>query len=87
MTTTAPMFTIDTLLFSKKLEKAGMKKEAAETLAEELREMQLKSSESAATKGDLVNLAKDLRNEIRIAMLTTIISLGAMMTLVAKFIN
>lgn len=83
MSTTVPMFTIDTLLFSRKLEKAGLKKEVAETLVEELKEIQSRSSESTATKGDIAML----RSEIKIAMLTTIISLGSIMALITKFIH
>jgi hypothetical protein len=87
MITTDSMFTIDTLLFSKKLEKAGMKKETAEVLAEEIKEIQSRSSGAMATKGDLAHLESSMRHEIKIAMLTTIISLGAIMALIEKFIN
>jgi len=85
-----PMFTIDTLAFSKKLEKAGVKKETAEALAEQLKEIQMQASDALATKADiskLDNSISTLKQEIKIAMLTTIISLGAIMTLVEKFVN
>lgn len=74
MITTFPMFTIDTLAFSRKLEKAGIKKETAEALAEAIQVAQAKSYEILTTKQD-----------IKIAMLTTIISLGTITALIAKF--
>ena len=85
MTTT--LFTIDTLDFSKKLEKAGMQKKIADVLAEEIKEAQIKSSNDLATKSDLKHEIALLRQEIKISMLTTIISLGAIMALIEKFIN
>ncbi len=81
--TTTTMFTIDTLRFAKKLEKSGMNKETAETLASEIKDAQVQSYDILATKRDIA----DLRNEIKIAMLTTIISLGGIVTLAAKFIH
>ncbi len=85
--TAITMFTIDTLTFVKKLEKSGMKKEIAETLAEEFKDAQIKSSEILATKTDISSLRNELKSEIKIAMLTTIISLGAIMAFIEKFIN
>ena len=77
------MFIIDTLEFSKDLEKAGMQRKIAETLAEKIKEAQIKSSVELSTKADIVML----RQEIKIAMLTTIISLGTIMALIEKFIK
>ncbi len=71
-----------------------MKQEVAEVLAEEIKEIQIQSSEALATKVDISRLESEIqllrnevKNEIKIAMLTTIISLGAIMTLVEKFVN
>jgi len=88
------MFIIDTLEFSKSLEKAGMQKNIAETLAEKIKESQLKSDEVLATKKDIEDLriatksdTESLRQEIKISMLTTIISLGTIVTLLEKFLK
>lgn len=88
------MFIIDTLEFSKKLEKSGMIKEVAETLAEEIKSSQLKSDEVLATKRDIQSFRSEIkseivlvRQEIKNAMLTTIVSLGAIIALLEKFIN
>jgi hypothetical protein len=81
------MFMIDTLNFSRNLERAGMQKRIADVLAEGIKEAQIQSSKHLATKGDLTALGKELRQEIKIAMLTTIISLGAIMALIEKFIG
>lgn len=81
------MFIIDTLEFSKSLEKAGMQKNIAETLAEKIKESQLKSDEVLATKKDIKVLGENLKQEIKISMLTTIVSLGAIVTLFEKFLK
>ncbi len=77
------MFIIDTLEFSRDLEKAGMQKKVAETLAEKIKEAQIKSATELATKSDV----EMLRQEIKISMLTTIISLGGIIALVEKFVR
>ncbi len=97
MSTTVPMFTIDTLLFSKKLEKSGMKKETAEVLAEEIKEIQMQSQGALATKSDILILKSEIselknefkliRHEIKIAMLTAMMGTGAIVALIEKFIN
>lgn len=90
MSTAIHMFSIDTLAFSRRLEKAGMKKETAEALAEEIKEIQIQSSEALATKVDISRLENEIKlikKEIQNAMLTTIISLGAIMAFIEKFIN
>ena len=81
------MFVIDTLEFSRDLEKAGMQKKVAETLAEKIKDAQFNSSQKLATKSDLKSEIALLRQEIRNAMLTTIISLGTIMALIEKFVN
>lgn len=75
------MFIIDTLEFSRDLEKVGMQRKVAETLAEKIKEAQIKSSVELATKSDI----EMLRQEIKISMLTTIISLGTIVALIEKF--
>jgi hypothetical protein len=77
------MFIVDTLEFSRKLERAGMQRKVADTLAEEIKEAQIKSSVELATKSDIALL----RHEIKIAMLTTIISLSAILAFIEKFIK
>jgi hypothetical protein len=91
---TVTMFTIDTLTFSKDLEKAGMQRKVAEVLAEKIKESQIESSTELATKSDILvvkqdlkNAAQELRQEIKISMLTTIISLGTIIALVEKFVK
>ena len=81
------MFIIDTLEFSRDLERAGMQKKIADTLAEKIKEVQTKSSTEIATKDDVATAIVMLKQEIKISMLTTIISLGAIMTLIEKFVN
>jgi hypothetical protein len=80
---TITMFIIDTLEFSRDLEKAGMQKRTAEALAEKMKEAQIKSSVELATKADIAML----KQEIKISMLTTIISLGTIIALVDKFLK
>ena len=91
---TVAMFTIDTLEFSRDLEKAGMPRKVAETLAEKIKEVQIEASSETATKSDIVSLKTEikqvkaeLKQEIKISMLTTIISLGTIIALVEKFVK
>ncbi|MBP7710788.1 MAG: hypothetical protein KA100_06955 [Rickettsiales bacterium] len=91
---TLATFTIDTLEFSKDLEKSGMPRKTAETLAEKIKEVQIASSQELATKSDILlvkqdleNFRQDLKQEIKISMLTTIISLGGIIALVEKFVR
>ncbi|MES2960977.1 MAG: hypothetical protein V4694_01175 [Pseudomonadota bacterium] len=81
------MIIIDTLEFSRDLEKAGMQKKVAETLAEKIKDAQLNSSQKLVTKSDIKSEIALLRQEIRNALLTTIISLGTIMALIEKFVN
>lgn len=64
-----------------------MQRKIAETLAEKIKETQIKSSAELVTKDDLFGVEKSLRQEIKIAMLTTIISLGTIMALIEKFVS
>ncbi len=57
---------IDTLHFSKRMQKAGMQQDIAEELAEAIRESQFKSAETFATKDDMRLLRNDLKNDIDI---------------------
>lgn len=81
------MFITDTLKFSRDLEKAGMQKKVADTLAEQFKEAQITASQELVTKSDLKSEITLLRQEIKNAMLTTIISLGTIIALVEKFVR
>ena len=64
MSTTAmsmPFFTIDTLQFSKRMQKAGLQKEIAEELAEAIQETHSQSVDGLATKDDINLLKKDIQ--------------------------
>lgn len=77
----ATVFTVDTLRISKRLREGGLKKETAEILADELKGIGEQSVDGLATKNDI----RLIRQEIKIAMLTTIISLGSIMTILQYF--
>jgi hypothetical protein len=62
-TFTMPLF-IDTLQFSKRMQKAGMQQKVAEEFAEILRESQVRSLEDVASKQDLKNLEQKLEIKI-----------------------
>lgn len=73
----------DPLKGTKRMEKAGFKKELAESIAEEIKESQDSIISDLATKQDLLVTKKELMSEISLvrveiknAMLTTIISIG-----------
>jgi hypothetical protein len=69
-TITMPLYTVNTLQLSKRLEKAGLKKEVAEELSEAIKDTQTQSLENLVTKQDLkyelVNLEEKLSNKIEI---------------------
>lgn len=52
-TATMNLFTIDTLQFSNRMQKAGLQKQTADELAEAIKETQSQSLENVATKQDL----------------------------------
>ena len=54
--------TIDTLQFSKRMQKAGLGKEVSDELAEALKEASSQSMEVIATKQDIELLRKDMQN-------------------------
>jgi predicted nuclease with TOPRIM domain len=56
------LFAIDTLQFSKRLQKAGLKIEIAEEIAEAIKDSQTQTIEGLATKLDLRELRQDLRS-------------------------
>jgi hypothetical protein len=61
MTTTAmSFFTIDTLQFSKRFQKAGLEQRIAEELAEAIKDTQNQAIEGLATKNDILLVRKDL---------------------------
>lgn len=59
------MFIIDTLEFSRDLERAGMQKKVADTLAEKIKEVQTKSSTEIASKDDIATAIVMLKQEIK----------------------
>ena len=58
---TTRLFTIDTLQFSNRMQKAGLQKETADELAEAIKETQSQSLENVATKQDVQLLRQDLK--------------------------
>lgn len=96
MTTTSMpqglFFTIDTLQFSKRLQKAGMQQEIAEELAEVLKETHAQHLDDLATKRDLLDVKREIQDtkkelenklETKLEMLKKdiIIKLGSLMAL------
>ena len=76
------IFTIDTLQFSKRMQKAGLQKEVADELAEALKENQTQSIEGLANKVDIALLKQDinsLRQEMALSQKDTVIKLGSLM--------
>ncbi len=59
-------FTIDTLQFSKRMQKAGMPKEVSEELAEVIKETHTQTAEGFATKQDIQILERGLRQDLQI---------------------
>ncbi len=60
-TATMTFFTVDTLQFSKRLQKAGLEKKISEELAEAIKDTQTQSIEGLATKHDVALLKKDIQ--------------------------
>lgn len=76
------IFTIDTLQFSKRMQKAGLQPQIADELAEALKENQTQSVEGLATKVDIALLKQDinsLRQEMVLSQKDTVIKLGSLM--------
>jgi len=73
------IFTIDTLQFSKRMQKAGLQKEVADELAEALKENQTQSIEGLATKVDIESVRKEIRQDMTILQKDIIIKLGSLM--------
>ena len=59
------IYNIDTLQFSKRMQKVGLKPEVADELAEALQEVNLQSIENLTTKADLSIATTELRSEIK----------------------
>lgn len=86
--------TVDTLQFSKRMQKAGFEQKAADELAEAIKEIQTTSSNEVATKHDLLIVKNELKAEINLvraeiknAMLTTIISIGGIVVTAIGFVS
>jgi len=96
-TTTMTFFTIDTLQFSKRLQKAGLDQKIAEELSEAIKETQNQSIEGLATKHDIALLKKDIqaleqkieavKNDILIKMFLMQSAAIAIITWLNKVIN
>jgi hypothetical protein len=57
---TLPLFSIDTLHFSKRMQKVGMQKEISEELAEAIKDASSQALEGVATKQDIFLLKQDI---------------------------
>ena len=67
-------FTIETLQFSKRMQKAGLDQKVSEELAEAIKETQTQSIDGLATKQDI----RDVRQEVELLKKDIIIKLGGM---------
>ncbi len=74
-------FTIDTLQFSKRLQKAGMNQEISEELAEAIKESASQSLDGLATKKDLQGLEFKLELKMEMMKKDIIIKLGSLMVI------
>jgi hypothetical protein len=70
------LFAIDTLQFSKRMQKAGLKKETADELAEAIKETQSQSFENVATKQDLLGLENSLKKDMQILEHNILLKVG-----------
>ncbi len=59
-TATMTFFTVDTLQFSKRLQKAGLEQRIADEFAEAIKDTQTQSVEGLSTKHDVMLVRKDL---------------------------
>jgi hypothetical protein len=75
-TATMNLFAIDTLQFSKRMQKAGLKKETADELAEAIKETQSQSFENVATKQDLLGLENSLKKDMQILEHNILLKVG-----------
>ncbi len=55
---------IDTLQFSKRMQKAGLKGEVADEIAETFKEITVQSMENISTKQDIVSLRQEMKQDI-----------------------
>lgn len=79
--------TIDTLQITKRLQKKGLKTEAAEEIAEILKERESEAIKDLVTKTDLRNEIRLLEQRITIKMGTMIIAAIAIITWLDKIIQ
>ncbi len=73
------IFTIDTLQFSKRMQKAGLQPQIADELTEALKETLTQSSEGLATKEDLTSLEYRLEQKMELQKRDIVIKLGSIM--------
>lgn len=85
MSTTLKIY--DPLKAVKRMQKAGVQKDLAESIAEEIRESQDCIINDLATKNDLISEIALVRAEIKNAMLTTIISIGGIVVTAIGFVS
>ncbi len=74
----ANLFSIDTLQFSNRMQKAGLKKETADELAEAIKETQSQSLENVTTKQDLFGLENSLKKDMQILEHNILFKIGKM---------
>ena len=81
---------LNTLKTTRHFARHGAHKTLAEEISTVFKEQEnstLKIISQLATKKDLATFRNETKQDIKIAMLTTIISLGAIMALIEKFLN
>ncbi|MBU6140877.1 MAG: hypothetical protein KGP29_04930 [Proteobacteria bacterium] len=96
-TTTMPFFTVDTLQFSNRLQKAGLDRKISEEIAEAIKETQMQSTEGLATKLDIISVKKDLEildhkiesleYKLTVKMFVMLIAAVSLVTWLDKVIN
>jgi hypothetical protein len=86
-TATMTFFTVDTLQFARRLQKAGLDKKISEELAEAIKETQNQSIESFATKHDLKHEIALLRKDIEGMKHELLIKMFGMLTLAVAAIT
>ena len=77
MSTVTGFFTIDTLQFAKRMQKAGLDQKVSEELAEAIKETQNQSIEGLATKQDI----KEIKQEMELMKKDIIIKLGSLLAI------
>ncbi len=85
-----PFFTVDTLQFSNRLQKAGLDRKIADEFAEAIKETQMQSTEGVATKVDITLLRQEIENlehKLTIKMFIMLITAVSLVTWLDKLIG